>query len=110
MSQPTVSITQRRSHRLNAPEGVYVYWSCGGYEDTCKVRNLSVGGLFIETRDKKPVGARAKLNFLVQEGQIRAEATVQHIRPGRGIGLKFVSIREDDCPHLAALLKRLRHP
>jgi hypothetical protein len=53
---------------------------------------------------------KAKLDFLVQEGQIRAEAVVRHFEPSNGLGLKFTVVTEQDWPHLAALLTRLRNP
>ena len=86
-----------------------MYWGCGRRDDTSRVRNLSPGGLFVETREPNVVGASARLEFLVQEGQIRAEAVVRHVASGRGVGLKFTAIRDDDCPHLAALLNRVKH-
>ena len=36
------------------------------------------------------------------------EDSVRHIQPGRGLGLKFVALRETDRPNLIALLNRLR--
>jgi PilZ domain-containing protein len=68
-----------------------------------------MGGLFIETPKPKPMGAVTKLNFLVEEGQIRAEAVVRHAKANSGLGLKFVAITEDDRPRLAALVTRLRN-
>jgi hypothetical protein len=50
----------------------------------------------------------AELDFLVQEGQIRAEAVVRHAEPGRGIGLRFTAVRNEDRLRLAKLMKRLR--
>jgi hypothetical protein len=50
----------------------------------------------------------AKLHFLVDEGQIRAEAAVQHAAPGKGLGLRFTAVHQQDRPQLAALLTRLR--
>ncbi len=102
----TVPNSRRHNSRVETPEGVWVYWSCGRREDTARVRNLSRGGLFIETREPVIVGTKTKLDFLVQEGQIRAEALVQHIQSGRGVGLKFMAVRNGDLPHLAALLNR----
>jgi hypothetical protein len=52
---------------------------------------------------------KAKLDFLVQEGQIRAEAVVRHFEPSNGLGLKFTAVTEQDWPHLAALITRLRN-
>lgn len=54
------------------------------------------------------MGTKTRLDFLVQEGQIRAEAVVRHIQPGNGLGLKFTAVTEQDSPRLAALLTRLR--
>src|SRR5437899_2887340 len=56
----------------------------------------------------KAEGVLTRLSFLVQEGQIRADAVVRHARPGVGLGLKFTALSEQDRPKLAALLTRLR--
>jgi hypothetical protein len=87
---------------------VYVYWRSAGEEDIAPVRNLSMGGLFIETNAPKTPGVSAKLHFLVQEGQIRVDAVVRHAKPGRGLGLRFTAVRNEDRLRLAELMKRLR--
>jgi PilZ domain len=69
---------------------------------------MSMGGLFIETPEAGAQGMQARLHFLVQEGQIRADAVVRHIQSGKGLGLKFTALSEQDRPKLAALLTRLR--
>lgn len=78
-------------------------------DDVSQVRNLSVGGLFLATEKPRTEGAKVKLEFLVQEGQIRAEAMVQRSEPLRGLGLKFTAITQEDRHRLAALLARLRN-
>ena len=84
-----------------------MYWRCHGREDVSRVRDMSMGGLFLETPELKEEGIRARLHFLVQEGQIRADAVVRHARSGIGLGLKFTALSEQDRPKLAALLTRL---
>jgi hypothetical protein len=49
-----------------------------------------------------------RLDFLVAEGQIRADAIVRHAKSGSGLGLKFTALNEQDRPKLAALITRLR--
>ena len=71
-----------------------MYWHCHGREDVSLVRDLSMGGLFIETPSVKAEGVRARLHFLVQEGQIRADAVVRHARAATGMGLKFTALSE----------------
>lgn len=100
--------SRRLSSRVKTPEGVWVIWSCGGFDETSRVADLSPGGLFIETKAPRPIGAEAHLEFLVQEGQIRAKAVVQHVEPGRGLGLKLTAINKDDSSHLIRLMRRLR--
>lgn len=85
-----------------------MYWQCHGREDVSSVRDLSMGGLFLETPQRKAEGVLTRLHFLVQEGQIRADAVVRHAKSGDGLGLKFVALNEQDRPKLAALLTRLR--
>jgi hypothetical protein len=66
--------------------------------------------LFLSTPIPRPVGARAKVDFLVPEGQIRTEAVVQHLVPDSGVGLKFTAITDQDCPRLITLMNRVSAP
>jgi len=103
------SIPSRRHYsRVETQREVWVYWNCKGREDTSQVRDLSMGGLFVETEVTRDVDTTIRLDFLVQEGQIRAEAVVRHAKPGRGLGLKFTALTEEDGPRLTALVTRLR--
>lgn len=105
---PTPLHSRRLTSRVETQEGLWVLWRCHGREELSRVRNLSGGGLFIATPNPQPVDAKAKLNFLAQEGQIRADAVVRHEKPHEGVGLKFTAVPEEDCPRLAALIARLR--
>lgn len=97
---------RRHCQRVETPKEVWVYWGCDGRDNTSRVQNLSQGGLFIETRKPIVVGAKTQLDFLVQEGQIRADAVVQHVSPDRGVGLKFTAVPDEDRLRLAELIKR----
>jgi hypothetical protein len=69
---------------------------------------MSLGGLFIETSASRGLGSTVKLEFLVQEGQIRADGIVKRIEAGRGLALKFTAVTDQDRPRLAKLMIRLR--
>ena len=103
-----VPYSRRMTSRIETMGDVWVYWRCEGMDDVSRVCDLSVGGLFVSTPVPPPVGSKAKLDFLVQEGQIRAEAVVRYHVPGGGLGLKFTAIPDRDCPQLVALLNRIR--
>ena len=107
MAQQSVPPSRRLNSRVDSKNSVWVYWECNGDRDVSRVKDMSVGGLFIETPRIKRLGATTDLHFLVQEGQIRANAIVRHVKPG-GLGLKFKAVSEKDRPHLAALMRRLR--
>jgi c-di-GMP-binding flagellar brake protein YcgR len=106
--QQAASPSRRFNSRIEIPEGVWIYWRCNERDETARVRDVSLGGLFVETANPRDVGSTAKVDFLVQEGQIRADAVVRHVERGRGLGLKFTAVIERDRPHFIALLNRLR--
>ena len=105
---PVTSPSRRFTSRVPAHADVWVYWQCRGQEDVSRVRDMSMGGLFIETPQPRAEGVLTRLHFLVQEGQIRADAVVRHAKSGAGLGVKFTALSEQDRPKLAALLNRLR--
>lgn len=99
--------SSRRHKRVDTPQGVWAYWHCGHSEDTSRVRDLSVGGVFIETKKVLPIDATVELNFLVEDGGIVAEATVRHVLSRVGAGLQFKNVRTEDRDHFAAMMKRI---
>jgi hypothetical protein len=99
--------SRRLTSRIEASEDVWVLWQCQGRDDVSRVRDMSLGGLFIETPKAIPADTATKLHFLVREGQIRADAVVRHAKPG-GVGLKFTAVIEEDRRKLAVLIMRLR--
>jgi hypothetical protein len=54
------------------------------------------------------LGSTVKLEFLVQEGQIRADAVVRRVEPGHGLALRFTAVIDEDRSRLATLMNRLR--
>jgi hypothetical protein len=89
-------------------QDVWVCWHSNGRDDISRIRDMSLGGLFLQTPAQRPIGAPTKLDFLVTEGQIRADAVIRHVSQGHGLGLKFTAVSDTDRPRLAALLRRLR--
>ncbi len=102
------SPSRRLSSRVEAKSDVWVYWEWSHRKDISRIRNLGMGGLFLETNQPLHKGMKTRLHFLVDEGQIRAEAAVQHVTPGKGLGLRFTAVHQQDRAQLAALLTRLR--
>ena len=102
-----VSYYRRGTPRTEPSNDIYALWSCNGKGDLSRVRNLNLGGVFIETSSRKEPGSFVELHFLVSEGQIRANAVVRHVSPGYGMGLKFSTLEGQDRLRFGALMKRL---
>src|SRR2546429_8342307 len=94
------SFSRRKTSRVDTVESVSVYWRCNDRAVVSTVGDLSFGGLFIKTRATRPVGAAATIYFLVQEGQIRAEAVVRHMEPANGLGMQLTAMRVRKRPRL----------
>jgi len=94
--------------RLPATRDVWVYWECRGLCDVSRVRDLSTGGIFIETPRRRPKGELIQVHFLVQEGQISLDSVVAQALPTQGLGLKFQALANKDISKLSLLLERAR--
>jgi len=107
--QQKPSYSRRGLTRLPTSEDIWVCWRCNGRDDVSRVLDISIDGLFIQTPHLKvKEGMSAKLDFLVQEGRIKADAVVRHVKGGRGLGLRFLAVSEEDRQRLKAMLSRLR--
>jgi len=104
----TAPPSRRLTSRIEAHDDVWVYWACNGRDDVSRVRDVSLGGVFIKTPRRIPEDTSAEVYFLVEEGQIRADAVVRHTQPSTGLGLKFLAVNERDRARLAALVARLQ--
>ena len=82
-----------------------MYWSCVERSDVSRIRNLSFG-IFVATHKPQPVGTKAQIDFLVEEGQIKTKAVVRHVQGASGMGLEFTAIAQENRPRLGALLTR----
>ena len=77
MLQNTTTPSRRVNSRLVISEDVWVCWHSSGRDDVSRVRDMSLGGLFLQTPAQRPIGAATKLDFLATEGQIRADTVIR---------------------------------
>ena len=57
-------------------------------------RNISLGGIFVETSESRPIGSMLELRFHLDDGDpiIAARGEVAYVVPKRGIGVRFIDI------------------
>ena len=61
----------------------------------------------VETLKACPADTTIKLHFLVEDGEITADATVRYVETGSGLGLKFKNVRTEDQGRFATMIRRL---
>ena len=76
-----------------------------GVRHAAASRNVSTGGMFVETVQALRVGARVRLHFVVpaQRDAIAADAEVRWTEPS-GVGVRFLGMRARDVWAIGKLL------
>lgn len=61
-----------------------------------RVADISVDGVFVDSRAVLPPGVVAHLTFTLLGSPVHAMAEVRYSLPGMGMGLRFVDLSEGD--------------
>jgi len=103
MTQEAVS-DKRRHSRNDRLKELSVFWHRGGRRFISRVRNLSLGGAFLQSAEPPPLGTTLQLLFRVSGKVARARAVVIRSVPSEGMGIEFVAMGQEDraCLALAA--------
>lgn len=97
----------RRNPRTEVSRGIWVSWQTTGASTVSRVRDLSIGGVFISTPTPPPVGTIVKLLFALPEGEVRIEGIVRYAESKKGMGLEFTHMGTGDGARLRELMRRL---
>jgi len=98
----STGIERRAEPRLDKAFPVFLQGDRGGALGIA--RNISEGGLFVETRNPEPIGSQVRITFPSQAGEMTAVAEVRYVchlvgrltrdgvRQGalRGMGVRFL--------------------
>src|SRR5271170_646855 len=95
---------RRRYPRIKVPSGMFVGWKSPGHHTVSRMQELGLGGVFVYTPKPATSGSTIELLFDVPTGEVRARATVRHVRPGVGMGLQFIQMRPEDRARLHRFL------
>jgi tetratricopeptide (TPR) repeat protein len=83
-----------------------VAWRSGNEQGVCKMGNIALGGIFLNTPTPAAAGAVLDLIFEIAAGtHVRARAMVRSSRIGQGMGVKFVHMLAEDRSRLNQFLK-----
>lgn len=97
----------RRNPRTEVSKGIWVSWQTTGGSTVSRIRDLSIGGVFVSTPAPPPVGTAVKLLFALPEGEVRIEGTVRYADSKKGMGVEFTRMGAADRARFQELLRRL---
>jgi len=97
----------RRNPRTEVSKGIWVSWQTTGASTVSRVRDLSIGGVFVFTPAPPAVGTAVKLLFVLPEGEVRVEGVVRYAESKKGMGVEFTRMGTGDGARFGELLRRL---
>jgi hypothetical protein len=97
----------RRAPRVEVSRGIWVAWRTEGSPSVSRVRDLSVGGVFVSTTPPPPNGTPVHLLFSLPEGEVRIDGSVRYSQEGVGMGVEFTQMGAADRARLQELIRRL---
>jgi Tfp pilus assembly protein PilZ len=94
---------KRFSPRLNATASDYVVY----VEGSGKVRDVSLGGVFIEDRQPFPVGTVFGFTLNLCDEMLSVKGVVRQCIPEKGMGVRFHEIPNDTRNRLERILNNM---
>jgi hypothetical protein len=98
---------RRRYPRMRSPKGLAVAWQHATQKSVSYLDELCLGGLFIRTKKPPPVGTGIQLLIDIPGGGVRARAIVRNVKSGKGMGVGFVTMGQEDRQRLSSFLNQL---
>ncbi len=100
----TRGIERRRSPRYNYQAGLEIEWGSARLKG--RTRDISAGGMYIESEDVLWVGAGFRAR-LATERTVWLDCSVKRVEPGRGMGVTIAVPENQSQKHFADLLAKL---
>lgn len=88
------SVTERRQNDRSRLI-IEIYFAGEDATGVAHTRDISLGGLYMNTQSALSEGALIKLRIPFPNGQVVADARVIYSNPGHGVGVRFVDLPEE---------------
>ena len=108
MSRETDSDDEARDERRQHDRSrliVDVFFDGTDATGVASTKDISAGGLYMNTRKELPEGGLLTLRLPFAEGDVVVNAEVVYSNPGRGVGVTFQGLSDEDRAHIASALK-----
>jgi tetratricopeptide (TPR) repeat protein len=97
----------RRKHpRLKLSKELHVVWKCGGHQAVSRAQSISLGGIFLYTRNALAADSNIEVAIDLAGRVVRARGTVRYFTAGKGVGIQFVQMTAGDRARLDQFLSK----
>jgi len=98
---------QRKYPRVRPPRSIVAAWQVGTQRGVSFLESLSVGGLFIRTREVLPVRSLMQILLDLPVGQVRCRGIVRSANHPRGVAVQIIAMDPTDRARLFAQMTKL---
>jgi hypothetical protein len=102
-----VAREQRKYPRVKPPKTVVAAWQAGTQRGVSFLENLSVGGLFVRTKEKLPLRCLVQILLDLPVGQVRCRGMVRWSRENYGVAVQFIAMDPGDRARLFLQMRTL---
>ena len=103
----TLTLPENRRHHDRSRLIVDVFFDGKDETGVASTQDISVGGLYMNTQAHLPEGAILLVRIPLNErNQVVVNAEVVYSNPGRGVGLRFQGLSDDDRARLEQELNK----
>jgi PilZ domain len=97
---------QRYYPRVKPPKSVLAAWQAGTHRGVSFLESLSVGGVFLRTKESLPLRCLVQILLDLPVGQVRCRAVVRCVCQN-GFGVQFIAMEPSDRARLFAQMRAL---
>ena len=98
--------TEERRRHERARLIIDVFFNGDDLTGVASTKDISPGGLYMNTQAEIPEGAALTLRIPLEGRDVVCNGEVVYSNPGRGVGVTFQGLSDEDRAHLEAELKK----
>lgn len=98
---------QRYYPRVKPPKSALAAWQAGTRRGVSFVESLSVGGLFVRTKEALPLRCLMQMLLDLPVGQVRCRAIVRRVRENYGVAVQIIAMEPSDRARLFEQVRTL---
>lgn len=98
---------QRYYPRVQSPKSIVAAWQTGTLRGVSFLDSLSVGGLFVCTKEALPLRGLVQILLDLPVGQVRCRAVVRRVIENHGAAVQIVAMDPTDRARLSEQVRSL---